>query len=391
MKDALEPWPKVLTRLGLSCIGAIEDGLLYAHTSSSCRLEVHFRAWRTPTTVRVVVRPKQSTSTFLLAPSDKVPTTPQWRTGDPEFDSVVAIVAGGRSVLHRLSAKMRGRLLHLVGELGATVGGAESTLEPALTAELTDDTQVMDAIAALTEVTVALARDSSVEDLIERWLHQDGAPGVEVAVSRRVLELLPDLTEAQAELACRYLVERTEEPPVSLVATMPPFPVVLRTWFRVGDPLDPRIAERVVEAWQRGSARPAARYVGRLMVRMEELTDARSVVESLWRTPGLVDDPDFARELVRTVRHAPPEAARPLVQQLVPRSSSVARRLGRVLAGYAHPDTDSRLVQWLRLPGSGVRRAAGEALAVRAKEELEAGRPERLAPDRRGVPATPEP
>ncbi len=368
MNDVL--WPTVFARLGLVPVGVVEDGLLYAYAASGYRLEAHYRAWRTPLTVRIVVRPESVGEHFLLVPRDKVPTAPQWRTGDDAFDDQVAILAGGRVVLHRLGQRQRQAIAEVVGRLSATVGAEEATLEPAVTVHFADAQAATSAVQELVSVAVSLGREPSIEALLQRWLREDEAPGVQAALSRRVLELLPDLTAPQAELACEALVERTREPSLSLLAVMPPYPVVLTTWFALGDPSDSRIGERVLEAWRNGDARPAAQYVGFLLGRPDDPA-LLAIVDRLWSTPGLVEDPHFVRDLLRTLPDAPPAAARPLLQQLHPRSSPEARRLAKVLGAFAHPESDERLVQWLRLPGSGIRRAAALALAARAVEDLD--------------------
>ncbi|HHO53757.1 MAG TPA: hypothetical protein ENK18_23515 [Deltaproteobacteria bacterium] len=364
-------WPTILERLELSPSAVIEDGLVYLRVFERHRLEVHHHAWRDPASVRIVIRPARTAPTFLLVPRARVLTPCPEHTGDPSFDSAVAILSGERTVLYRLGGAERESLQRLIGDRGATVGSQGATLEPAVTATFTSVDEVVSVIEELAWLVVQLSTEPDTESLLERWLLPGGAPGVALAVSRRITELLPDLSELQAERACRTLLQRSEEPPVSLVAAMPPYPVVLRAWFRIGDPLDPRIAERVVEAWRQGAARPTARYIGWLLARTEELPGAEGIVSQLWSTPGLSDDPDFVRELVRSVRHDPPIAARPLLQQLVPRSSTVARRLARVLASFSHPQCDARLIQWLQLPGSGIRRAAAAELARRAAEQLE--------------------
>jgi len=378
MTDAL--WPGVFGRLGLVPAGVVEDGLLYAHQASTHRLEAHYHAWRTPLSVRIVVRPDTVGERFLLVPRDKVPTTPQWRTGDDAFDDRVAILAGGRAVLHRLGHRQRQVIGEVVGRLSATVGAAESTLEPAVTVQFTDPQAATAAVQDLVSIAVNLAREPAVEALLQRWLREDEAPGVQAALSRRVLELLPELTASQAELACQALVERTREPSQSLLAVMPPYPVVLATWFALGDATDPRIGERVIEAWRGGDARPAAQYVGFLLGRPDDDPDLIAIVDRIWSTPGLVEDVHFVRDLLRALPDAPPPTARPLLQQLHPRSSSEARRLARVLAAFAHPEADERLAQWLRLPGTGIRRAAAVALADRVVEDLAADNISRAHP-----------
>ncbi|MEO0603367.1 MAG: hypothetical protein AAF211_18150 [Myxococcota bacterium] len=369
MTDAL--WPTVFARLGLVPVGVVEDGLLYAYQATGYRLEAHYRAWRTPLSVRLVVKPEPVGERFLLVPRDKVPTAPQWRTGDDAFDDQVAILAGGRAVLHRLGRQQRQAIAEVVGRLSATVAAEEATLEPAVTVRFVDAQSATAAIQELVSISVSLGREPSIEALLQRWLRDDEAPGVQAALSRRVLELLPDLTSAQAELACEALVERTVEPSLSLLAAMPPYPIVLSTWFALGDAADPRIGERVIEAWRSGDARPAAQYVGHLLSLPDESADVVAIVDRLWSTPGLVEDVHFVRDLLRALPDAPPDAARPLLQQIHPRSSSEARRLAKALGAFAHPESDERLVQWLRLPGSGIRRAAAMALATRTVDDLD--------------------
>ncbi|MEN0061587.1 MAG: hypothetical protein AAGA48_05515 [Myxococcota bacterium] len=368
MSDTL--WPTVFARLGLVPVGVVEDGLLYAYQAASHRLEAHYRAWRNPLTVRIVVRPEPVGESFLLVPRDKVPTAPQWRTGDDAFDDQVAILAGGRAVLHRLGQRQRQALAEVVGRLSATIGAQEATLEPAVTVRFADPHAATAAVQELVSIAVSLGHEPSIEALLQRWLREDEAPGVQAALSRRVLELLPDLTASQAELACEALIERTQEPPLSLLAAMPPYPVVLSTWFELGDPLDARISERVIEAWHSGDARPAAQYVGSLFNQLDHDSERLAVVDRLWSTPGLVEDPHFVRDLLRSLPDRPPSSSRSLLQQLHPRSSSEARRLAKVLAAFAHPESDERLTQWLRLPGSGIRRAAALALAGRVVDDL---------------------
>lgn len=368
MSDPL--WPTVFARLGLVPEGVVEDGLVYTYRATNYRLEAHYRAWRTPRTVRFVVRVDRPAESFLLVPRNKVPTAPQWRTGDDGFDDCVAVLSGGRAVLHRLGLHQRQSLLDVVGRLEATVGAAEATLEPAVTSRFTDPSVATSAVRELVSVAVSLGHEPAIEALLQRWLRDDEAPGVQVALSRRVLELLPELTSAQAELACEAIVQRAREPSVALLATMPPYSIVLSTWFALGDPTDPRIAERVIEAWHLGDSRPAAHYVGFLIARIDEDVDVLPVVEQLWRTPGLVDDAGFVRDLLATLPDAPPRDVRPLLQQIQPRSSPEARRLATILARFAHPAADERLAQWLRFPGSGIRRAAAAALAGRTVDDL---------------------
>src|SRR5687768_975980 len=102
MADPAAVWGEVLSRLGLVPVGTIEDGLRFQAETASATLEVQYRAWRDPPTVRVIVRPLKSEGRFLLAPADRVPMQVRWKTGDAAFDEKVAILSGGRAVLPRL-------------------------------------------------------------------------------------------------------------------------------------------------------------------------------------------------------------------------------------------------------------------------------------------------
>ncbi|MEQ1500622.1 MAG: hypothetical protein ABMB14_00255, partial [Myxococcota bacterium] len=138
MSDAAPLWGEVISRLGLLPVGPVEDGLRYQVQTAAVVLEIQYRAVRQPPSVRVIVRPLVSDGAFLLAPVGRVPAPSRWRSGDAVFDQRVAIVAGGRVLLPRLGSAERDRLVELVGEIGAIVGAEESTLEPAVTAQVTN-------------------------------------------------------------------------------------------------------------------------------------------------------------------------------------------------------------------------------------------------------------
>src|SRR5687768_1834941 len=122
MADTAAVWGEVLSRLGLVPVGTVEDGLRFQVETASATLEIQYRAYRDPPTVRVVVRPLRSEGRFLLAPADRVPVPVRWKTGDPAFDEKVAILAGGRAVLPRLGVAERERLIEVIGEVGAVIG-----------------------------------------------------------------------------------------------------------------------------------------------------------------------------------------------------------------------------------------------------------------------------
>lgn len=379
MVDPYVVWADVFERLGLVAVGTVEDGIRYATDTTSARIEAEVRIFREPVTVRILVRPTRHDGEFLLAPADRVRTAARWKTGDTRFDERVAILAGGRTLLPRLGPTERERLVEVVGEIGAIVGGAESTLEPAMSARFTDPKDAMATVRDLVRIATRLAADPPFEELLDRWLQDDGAPSVTGALSRRVVEVLPGISEEQAAHACRVLQERNVDGALSLLTVMPPYPCVLSAWFRLGDPLDPRVANRVVDAWRAGSYRPAARYLGWLFGQGSR--EAAEVAARLWGTPGLHDDQAFVKELLRTVREEPPPSALPYLLQIHPRSSSIARRLARVLQQYPTPEVDRRLADWFASTSAGTREAAAVALAERTVQELlgEARR-ERLAP-----------
>ena len=172
---------------------------------------------------------------------------------------------------------------------------------------------------------------------------------------------------------------------------MPPYACVLAAWFKVGDPLNPRVGVRVVDAWRAGSPRPAARYLAWLLLRPGTESGARGpeaaeTTNRIWQTPGLAEDAGFVREFVRAVRREPPPGALPLLLQVQPKSSSLARRLARALACYPSAEVDRRLLEWLSATSAGVRTAAAQSLADRAARELDAGgRAERLDPVRQAA------
>lgn len=373
MVDPYVVWAEVFERLGLVAVGTVEDGLRYAVDTTSARLEAEVRIFREPVTVRVIVRPSRVDGDFLLAPADRVRTAARWKTGDPRFDERVAILAGGRSLLHRLGPGERERLLEVVGEIGALVGAAEATLEPAMAARFTDAKDAMATVRDLVRIATRLAAEPPLDELLERWGAEDTAPVVAGAVGRRVIEVLPTVTEDQAALVCRHLVDRGVEGAIPLLSAMPPYPCVLSAWFRLGDPLDPRVVARVVDAWRTGSARPAARYLGWLLTQPDPR--AHAVAQRVWDTPELAGDQVFLKEFVRAIREAPSPAALPFLLRVQPRSSSVGRRLARVLVQYPSGEVDRRLVEWLTPAHSGgTREAAAAALAERAVQELLAGR-----------------
>lgn len=377
-------WGEVLSWLGLVPVGPVEDGLRYQVQTATVTLEMDFRVFRAPPSVRVVVRPLNTDGTFLVAPAGRVPSPGRWRTGDAAFDERVAIIAGGRTLLPRLGSAERDRLVELVGEIGAIVGAECSTLEPAVTAQFTNAKDATATIRDLMRLSARLAVDPPVEELLDRWFHEDGAATVTSAAARRVVELLPTISEEQAETACRMLLERGVDDALSLLTVMPPYACVLAAWFKVGDPLDPRVVTRVVDAWRAGSPRPAARYLAWLMLRPGP--QAEATVSKLWKTPGLADDGAFVREFVRAVRREPPSAALPLLLQVQPKSSSLARRLARALSCYTAPEVDRRLLEWLSASSVGVRTAAATSLADRVGAELIAGgRADRLDPVRQAA------
>jgi hypothetical protein len=379
MADPYLVWAEVFERLGMSAVGTVEDGLRYAADTTSARIEAEVRIFRDPVTVRIVVRPVRGDGEFLLVPADRVRTAARWKTGEVRFDERVTIAAGGRALLPRLGPAERERLLEVVGEIGAIVGATESTLEPAMAARFTDPKDALATVRDLVRISTRLATDPPFEELLDRWLQDDGAPNVTSAVSRRVVEILPAITEEQAGIACRLILERHVDGGLPLLTVMPPFPCVLAAWFRLGDPLDPRVANRVVDAWRAGSHRPAARYLAWLLSQVG--APARLVTQRVWDTPGLVDDQAFVKEFVRAIREDPPPSALPLLLQIQPRSSSIARRLARVLQQFSGPEVDRRLIEWLTATSGGTREAAALALAERAVQELLSGaRSERLAP-----------
>lgn len=381
MVDPHGVWADVFERLGLTAVGTVEDGLRYATDTTAARIEAEVRIFRDPVTVRIVVRATRHDGEFLLAPADRVRTPARWKTGDPRFDERVAILAGGRTVLPRLGPTERERLVEVVGEIGAVVGAAEATLEPAMAARFTDPKDAMATVRDLVRIATRLASDAPFEEMLERWLADDGAPAVTAAVARRVLEVLPGITEEQAVLACKVLQERNVDGALSLLTVMPPYPCVLSAWFRLGDPLDPRVVNRVVDAWRAGSHRPAARYFGWLVA--QPTREAQEVATRLWATPGLAEDQAFVKELLRAVREDPPVGALAFLLQIQPRSSSIARRLARVLQQFPSPEVDRRLAEWLASTSGGTREAAAVALAERAVQELlAANRRERLDPVR---------
>lgn len=382
-------WSEVIARLGLVPVGTVEDGLRFQVETAAATVELQYRAWRDPPAVRVLVHPLRSEGAFLLAPADKVPMPVRWKTGDPAFDEKVAILAGGRAVLPRLGMAERERLIEVVGGCGAVVCADEATLEPAMAARLTDPRDAAGAVRDLVRIAARLAVDPPVEELLDRWFQEDGAPSVTAAVARRVVEVLPTVTEEQAETACRLLLERGADSALPLLTVMPPYPCVLSAWFKAGDPLDPRVVTRVVDAWRAGSPRPAARYLSWLLARPGD--EAAAAAHKLWHTPGLADDASFVREFVRAVRREPPPGALPLLLQVQPRSSSVARRLARALSCYPAPEVDRRLLEWLSATSVGIRQAAAASLADRAAAELVAGgRADRLEPVRRAAEASGE-
>jgi hypothetical protein len=389
MTDPYVVWAEVLERLGLVPVGTVEDGLRYAVDTSGTRIEAEVRIFREPVTVRLVVRPLRHDGDFLLAPADRVRTPARWKTGDTRFDDRVAIVAGGRSLLPRLGPAERERLLEVVGEIGALVGAVESTLEPAMAARFTDAKDAMATVRDLVRITTRLASDPAFEELLDRFVQDDAAAVVTGSVTRRVLELLPGITEEQAALACRVLLDQPHKGGISLLALMPPYPCVLAAWFKLGDPLDPRVAARVVDAWRAGAPRPAARYFGWLLD--QPGANALAVAQRLWDTPNLAEDQAFVKELVRAIRDAPPPAALPFLLQVQPRSSSIARRLARVLQQFPGAEVDRRLAEWLRASSGGTREAAAQALAERAVDELTAGgRRARLAAVQGAAEQSPE-
>ncbi|MEZ4237685.1 MAG: hypothetical protein R3F59_16365 [Myxococcota bacterium] len=375
-------WSDVIAWLGLVPVGAVEDGLRYQLPGGPVVVELHYHAFRSPIAVRVLVRPVRSEGQFLVAPAGLVPEASRWRTGDEAFDRRVAIVNGGRVLLPRLGANERRRLVELVGDLGAIIGAAEATFEPAVTGRFADAAAATGFIRELMDLASRLSVDPPVEELLDRWFQDDGAAMVTAAAARRVVERLPTVSEEQAETACRVLLEHDVDNALSLLAVMPPFACVLGAWFKLGDPLDPRVAVRVIDAWRTGSPRPAARYLAWLLMRPDP--EAANAAIRLWETPGLCDDVGFVREFVRAVRRDPPPGALQLLLQIQPKSSSIARRLARALGCYASPEVDRRLLEWLTAGSSGVRAAAAQTLAERAAIELQsAGREERLEPVRR--------
>lgn len=389
MGDPSVVWAEVFERLGLGVVGAAEDGLRYAAESASARIEVEVRVFRDPVTVRVVVRPNQHDGDFLLVPADRVRDLPRTKTGDVRFDEQVAILAGGRTLLPRLGPAERERLIDLVGGVGCTVGAAESTLEPGMAARLPDVSAAVEAIRALVRAASRLATDPPFEEMLERWLSDDGAAAVAGALSRRVVEVLPSITEEQAALACKILVERDVDGALGMLAVMPPYPCVLSAWFRLGDPFDPRVVTRVVEAWRAGAPRPVGRYLAWLL--SQSGSTPTPVIQRVWETPGLVDDEGVLKELIRGLRDDPPAAALPYLLQITPRSSSIGRRLSRVLQRYPGPEVDRRLTHWLQSTSAGTREAAAVALADRAVQGLAAGRGrEELRPVQAAAERSPE-
>lgn len=377
-------WGEVIGRLGLVAVGAVEDGLRYQVQTTSVSLELHYSALRSPLSVRVLVRPARHDGSFLVAPAEMVPLTTRFRTGDASFDERVAVIAGGRVVLPRLGSPEREALVDLVGETGAIIGAEEATLEPAVTERFSTAKEATDIIRSLMRLTARLAVDPPVEELIERWFQDDGAEMVTAAAARRVVELLPSVTEVEAETASRLLLERGGDIALTMLTAMPPYACVLSAWFKVGDPLDPRIVVRVVDAWRAGSPRPAARYLVWLLHRSGP--DAEATALRLWQTPGLAEDSAFVREFVRAVRREPPPGALSLLLQVQPRSSSLARRLSKALACYPSADVERRLLEWLGASSGGTRTAAAITLAERAAAELDSGgRAERLDPVRRAA------
>jgi hypothetical protein len=384
MGDRSALWGEVIQRLGLAAVGAVEDGLRYQVQTASASVELRYSALRLPISVRVVVKPVRHEGSFLIASSNMVPTTTRFRTGDAVFDDKVAVIAGGRVVLPRLGAPERELLVELVGKIGAIVGADEATLEPAVTARFTNAKEATDAIRHLMRIVGRLSVDPPVEELIDRWFQEDGAEMVTAAASRRVVELLPSVSEVEAETASRLLLERGGDIALTMLTAMPPYACVLSAWFKLGDPLDPRIVVRVVDAWRAGSPRPAARYLVWLLHRSGP--DAEATALRLWQTPGLAEDGAFVREFVRSVRREPPPGAVSFLLQVQPRSSSLARRLAKALGCYPSAEVDRRLLEWLGASSGGVRSAAASTLADRVLVELDAGgRAERLEPVRRAA------
>ncbi|MCB9688894.1 MAG: hypothetical protein H6738_15985 [Alphaproteobacteria bacterium] len=377
MADAGTVWGDVIGRMGLAPVMPIEDGLRYAVDTTSARVEADIHVYRDPVTVRIVIRPQRVEGSFLLAPAHVVPTPIRWKTGDVRFDERVAILAGGRAVLPRLGAAERERLLEVVGEIGAVVGSDQATLEPAMAARFTDPKDAMATLRDLVRLATRLSADPPFEELLDRWYQDDGAPSVTSAVARRVVEVLPTISEDQAATACRLILERGDDAALTLLSVMPPYACVLTAWFRLGDPLDPRVAVRVVDAWRAGSHRPAARYLVWLLAQPND--QAVHTARKLWDTPGLTDDQNFVREFLRAVKRDPPAQALRLLLQIQPRSSSVARRLARALVCYPNVEVDHRLAEWLDLQSGGVRQAGAQALAERTVNELlHGGRSDRL-------------
>lgn len=377
-------WAEVIARLGLEPIGPSEDGVLYRLTTPECGLELHLRLLREPVTARIVVRAHRVDDPFVVVAAAVAPAPSRWKTGDPTFDEKVSILAGGRALLPRLGPAERQRLTALVAEYGAIVAGESASIEPVAAARLGDAKIAVPVIRDLMRLTTELATDPPVVELIGRWLDDDGAPMVASAVNRRVVELLPGIPEAQADAACALLLERGADAALPLLTVMPPYACVLSAWFKVGDPLDPRVAARVIEAWASGVPRPAARYLVWLLHRADP--PATQVAERLGQTPGLLEDDGFVRELARAVVKDPPPAALRLLLQVKPRSPSVTVRVAKALALYSGASVDERLMDWLVLPSLKVRSAAASALAARAQVEIGGtARPEALEAYRRAA------
>ena len=364
------PWAQALEYLEIRPVEPIEDGLRFVRGTREYQLEIFARCWSPQPRVRLVVRPTDPGGAFLLVGRALAPRPAPAATGDSAFDEEIAVLHGAPALIHRLDQPLRARIMRVVGELGATLSARESTLEPQFSLQLTELAEIAEAIAELTSLAVDVCRDPSIEACLDRWWNDEGAPYVSEALDRHIDQKLSVLTARQSALACEVVAHRCPHDPVSRFGRMPPHPPVLQAWLRAGDPLDERIGTRVLEALRDGEPTPVAHYLAWLLNASARLAGAEAVAYQLWRGADLAHHRDVPALLVDRLPTPPPSAARLLLQQVVPRSGEFAPRLASMLGAFRQVESDARLLAWLTMPGSVVRRAAADALAERVAEEL---------------------